>query len=42
MKGYKQLFREHANQGLEPCFDMLIKANLELQRNIEEAGTKEF
>lgn len=46
MKGYKQLFREHANQDLEPCFDMLIRANLKPQRNIEgfftEGGTKEF
>lgn len=33
MKGYKQLFREHANQDLESCFDMLIGANP--HRNIE-------
>lgn len=46
MKGYKQLFREHANQDLESCFDMLIGANLKPHRNIEgfftEARTKEF
>lgn len=31
----KQLFREHANQDLEACFDMLIKAKLKPHRNIE-------
>lgn len=34
MRGYKQLFGEHANQDLESCFDMLIGANLKPRRNI--------
>lgn len=51
MKGYKQLFREHANQDLESCFDMLIGANLKSQKHFEvyfylffltEARSKEF
>lgn len=36
-----QLFREHVNQDLESCFDMLIGANLKLQRNIDGFSLKQ-